>query len=495
MAFRDIIPECLLGEPNLLALYCYLLRNVVGRPTKTIVGGELIPLAANELCDSVEGISAYLGRSESEIERLLGLLAGLDLIIVRPLGMKRLIALLGLSNSLMSDRWSEFNRQVKTLEAREVTPSQHLKWDDFESRPRSSEYTQTLKSPVGLLTDRVKNEQPGGSVGGTQDHDSLFPNLPSVIAPNAGGDNSVREFSKEYLNYVSMNLSRKTYDNAERVMRLFCTRFGDTPMESLRLEHLEQFKQSRKQAGVSNTTVNIDIRTIKAAMNVAVDMERIGRNPFAKAKQLKVEEHRKKILSKDEFSRILKAIKEEWFYDIIAFNVLTGLRLGEIMNLKWADYDIPNKSVTVQSSDGYRVKGGKMRDVSLCPDAIALLDALPKLGEWIFLGKDGHRYTSSHVSKKFKKYLRQLGFPEEMHYHRLRDTFCTWMADAGVPPHIIKELAGHSSLHVTEGYLTPNAEAKKSAAKKMRLPRIENASPSKRPVGQVHVGPIAVQAG
>jgi integrase len=292
-----------------------------------------------------------------------------------------------------------------------------------------------------------------------------------------------------------MNLSRKTYDNAERVMRLFCARFGDTPIATLRLEHLEQFKQSRKHSGVSNTTVNIDIRTLKAAMNVAMDMERIGRNPFAKAKQLKVEKHRKKILSKDEFSRILVAIKEEWFYDIIAFNVLTGLRLGEIMNLKWVDYDIPNKSVTIQSSEGYRVKGGKMREVSLCPDAIALLDALPKLGEWIFLGKDGHRYTSSHVSKKFKKYLRQLGFPEEMHYHRLRDTFCTWMAEAGVPPHIIKELAGHSSLHVTEGYLTPNAEAKKSAAKKMRLPKMESANPRTRPVHQMPVGNLPVVVG
>lgn len=134
-----------------------------------------------------------------------------------------------------------------------------------------------------------------------------------------------------------------------------------------------------------------------------------------------------------------------------------------------------------------------MREVSLCPDAIALLEARPKLGEWIFLGKDGHKYTSSHVSKKFKKYLRQLGFPEEIHYHRLRDTFCTWLAEAGVPPHIIKELAGHSSLHVTEGYLTPNAEAKKSAAKKIRLPKMERAIPRTGQIRQIPAGNPVVE--
>ena len=70
-------------------------------------------------------------------------------------------------------------------------------------------------------------------------------------------------------------------------MTLFCEVFGNTPTNSLTLKHLEKFKNSRKQAGVPHTTITIDIRTIKAAINVAVDMEDIGRNPFAKVKQLK----------------------------------------------------------------------------------------------------------------------------------------------------------------------------------------------------------------
>jgi hypothetical protein len=46
---------------------------------------------------------------------------------------------------------------------------------------------------------------------------------------------------------------------------------------------------------------------------------------------------------------------------IIAFNVLTGLMLGEIMNLKWANCDESKKEITVQSKSECRVKGGKMK--------------------------------------------------------------------------------------------------------------------------------------
>jgi integrase len=59
---------------------------------------------------------------------------------------------------------------------------------------------------------------------------------------------------------------------------------------------------------------------------------------------------------------------------------------------------------------------------------------------------------------------------EEIHYHPLRDTYCTWPADKNVPIHVIKAMAGHSSVRVTEGYLSTNTEAMKSEVAKIKLP-------------------------
>lgn len=497
MAFRDIIPECLLGEPTLLALYCYLLRKAEGQPMKTIMAGRLIVLAENELYISVDEIAACLCRSNAEIEMSLGVLVELDLITHRPSGSKRHIGLRLASQSIAPKAIERIldDKQAMSHPAESVAITQCASSDTSEGNLPLLENSRISNAGVDLPMNPVERKPSVYGAADSHSHDYLFPHLAGVTSPNIEGEYTVRDFSIYYLNYVRTNFSTKTLDNATRVMSLFCTMFGDNPLHSLKLEQVEQFKQSRIESDkVSRTTINIDIRTIKAAFNVAVDYGQIIKNPFTKAKQLKVDDHQKKVLSEDEFERILKAIKEEWFHDIIAFNVLTGLRLGEIMNLKWADYDIRNETMIIQSREGYRVKGGKMREVSLGPDAITLLGNRPHLGEWIFLGDKGHKYTPSHISKKFKKYIRRLGLPEEIHYHRLRDTYCTWMGEAYVPSYIIKELAGHSSIRVTERYLTPNAESKKNAAKKLHLPRIPGVNVKSSPVIQVSLDTSAVQS-
>jgi len=70
-------------------------------------------------------------------------------------------------------------------------------------------------------------------------------------------------------------------------------------------------------------------------------------------KQLRVDQRAKRVLTETEFGDILNAIREPWLHDIIAFNVLTGLRLGEIMNLKWADFDAVKNKITIQSDSEY----------------------------------------------------------------------------------------------------------------------------------------------
>ena len=75
------------------------------------------------------------------------------------------------------------------------------------------------------------------------------------------------------------------------------------------------------------------------------------------------------------------------------------------------------------------------------------------------------------MSKKFKEHVRQVGLPEEIHYHRLRDTYCTWLAEQNVPVHIIKDLAGHSSVRVTEKYISTNTDVMKQEIAKIQLPK------------------------
>ncbi len=114
-------------------------------------------------------------------------------------------------------------------------------------------------------------------------------------------------------------------------------------------------------------------------------------------------------------------------------------------------------------------------------DAQAILEGKTRVSEWIFVSSGGKRYTDDYVSRKFKRYVRALGLPEEIHYHRLRDTYCTWLAEANVPVHIIKALAGHSSLEITEHYLTANNSAVRREVAKLHLPRPGEKASDKEP--------------
>jgi len=106
-------------------------------------------------------------------------------------------------------------------------------------------------------------------------------------------------------------------------------------------------------------TINIDIRTIKAAFTVAAQWRRVPNNPFTDVKQIRTSQHKVKFLTHTDFDRLTASIKEKWFRDLVIFTTLTGLRRGEALNLQWSDLDEGKSIIVVESSAEYRVKGGK----------------------------------------------------------------------------------------------------------------------------------------
>ena len=59
--------------------------------------------------------------------------------------------------------------------------------------------------------------------------------------------------------------------------------------------------------------------------------------------------------------------------------------------------------------------------------------------------------------------VAKLGLPD-LTRHGLRHTWATWMADAGIPLHVIQDILGHASMETTRGYLHPDDRHLASAA-------------------------------
>ena len=156
-----------------------------------------------------------------------------------------------------------------------------------------------------------------------------------------------------------------------------------------------------------------------------------------------------------------------------------GLRIGEILALKWTDVDFEGKVLKIRSSlttklnfnnDGQIVKrvsvlGSTKTECSLrnVPIPNKLLEfLLDWQKETIFLSKinshpipiyvlggvEPKTYTS--ISKRFHRFLKQNNFDKfNIHFHTLRHTYATMLLEIGTNPKIVQFLLGHRSVKTT----------------------------------------------
>ena len=81
----------------------------------------------------------------------------------------------------------------------------------------------------------------------------------------------------------------------------------------------------------------------------------------------------------------------------------------------------------------------------------------------MFCKENGKAFTGDYVSKKFKRACKAAGMDKAIHFHSLRHSFASNLAQKGVSLYVIKELLGHSSISTTEIYSHLNMDSLKEA--------------------------------
>jgi len=277
------------------------------------------------------------------------------------------------------------------------------------------------------------------------------------------------EFKKSYIEHVKTDKAPKTLENVERVFKHFEALFGDKSLSEFLPEDLEKYKTSRK-GKVQDVTINNEIRTIKAAFQKAVDWGRLKEHPFSKVKQIRVPEEDARPFTKGEFQKLCGVINDDSFLRIVKFAVLTGMRRGEILNLRWGNVDISKKKITIVSSGEYRVKHGKMRKIPMNEEVAGILEKVKSDSDYVFINKQKKPYKEGTVTKKFKGYIRKAKLPDELHFHSLRETFASWGMSEGISHYAMKQLLGHKSVTTTEGYAIYDDDRLSEDVSKIKLP-------------------------
>ncbi len=131
---------------------------------------------------------------------------------------------------------------------------------------------------------------------------------------------------------------------------------------------------------------------MKAAFNKAVEWGYISENPFLKVRLPKEQKNQPKYLSEIELKGILSKIEFSDVKGISALSFYTGCRLREVVNLKWKNVNLNEKSLIVGDEDS-QTKGRQQRIIPLCDEAVNIFQW--RLGKVVEL--DGYVFHKNMV--------------------------------------------------------------------------------------------------
>jgi integrase/recombinase XerC len=277
------------------------------------------------------------------------------------------------------------------------------------------------------------------------------------------------EFETEFLAYAQSEYRQSTVALYRRTLGQFRATVGDIWFDPSTPREADLYKASRV-GDVSSATVNIELRTLRAAFYTALRWKLASENPFKNISLVPMPEQQPTYLSKDEFRKLLSVVSERWLRELFIIAVSTGLRRGELLNLTWNDIDFPRRLLYIHSRDDFRTKLGRRRSVPMGKAVFELLceRSRYRISEYAF-SANGRTLDEHWITRKFKSYARKAGLNEKLHFHSLRHTFATWLVQEGVSIYEVQKLLGHSNISVTQVYSQLAASELHSAVNKISV--------------------------
>jgi integrase len=153
----------------------------------------------------------------------------------------------------------------------------------------------------------------------------------------------------------------------------------------------------------------------------------------------------------------------------------TGLRVGELLSLKWSDIDdgvICVHTAVAMTKDGYKEKATKTEDdryIGVNPDLQTVLNGIPRTGLYVLASRNGRRRDYKWLRTKYKDFFRDLNetLPKNgkipyLSPHKCRHTFGTYLLDGGANIRSVQAALGHASITTTQIYTSIDLDAAKS---------------------------------
>ncbi len=261
------------------------------------------------------------------------------------------------------------------------------------------------------------------------------------------------ELATMYIEYAKIN--KKSWKRDVTSLRSLLLFFGNKRLKDISPFLVEKYKQKRKEE-VKPATVNRELACMKHMFSLAIKWGKTTKNPVKEVKLFKENNQRLRFLTEDEIYRLIESCSKQ-FKPVVITAINTGMRLNEILGLKWKDIDFERNLIILDES-----KSGSPRQIPIS-DVLkeTLINLNPKsTEEHLFLNKFGKPYRD--VREAFDRALRKAKI-YNFRFHDLRHTFASHLVMSGIDLVTVKELLGHKTIQMTMRYSHLSGKHKQQA--------------------------------
>lgn len=275
---------------------------------------------------------------------------------------------------------------------------------------------------------------------------------------------TLKDYEKDY-GYFTKWLA-ENYPEIEYVDELTPGIFRDhiawMKYDKKRYDDHKYHKNRDHGTGLSDTTINIRLRVLKAIFNQLERDNLIEVNPIAPIKLLRQDVDLTDALTDDEVKAILAQPNQRDFvgfrdYCAIILLLDSGLRSGELLNLRLSDIDFQTRFITL---GGDRNKNRNPRLVPISASTVKLVLRLAEENrryfttDRLFMSSYGEPISANHFNKRLKYYGEKAGVTgKKLTAHVYRHTWAKNMILNGADPFTLQKIGGWSDIRTMRRYI------------------------------------------
>ena len=252
---------------------------------------------------------------------------------------------------------------------------------------------------------------------------------------------------EEYLRKLELKrYSNNTVRTYVHCFESFMNAHKNQELMSIDEETIRLYLQDLVQQGRSNSFVNQQINSIKFYYEIVKEMP----NRFYSIERPRKEYKLPEVLSKEEVKLLLARTENIKHRCILSLLYSSGLRIGELLNLKIEDIDGKRMLVSVKRGKGNRDRITLLSEKVLIELRMYYKESRPK--NWLFESPSGDKYSRTSIGVVLKRSAAKAGIRKRVYPHMLRHSFATHLLESGTDLRYIQTLLGHKSSKTTEIY-------------------------------------------